>query len=176
MSFELPENFEPDFEKEFKIAGNRFSVQVQAYGVIDRRWTWIYSIVVKGHSVSPGLFYWNVTNDKELTNESVANRLASFWGHSEAVKDAQKFEPTYDVKLEGLIFQCAEWMHEYFGQHTDNFRDYEVIHKFIDGNGWEITLSPNYLHGRLVEFLQHTGDDNIKVVSYIEDNELSIKF
>jgi len=176
MSFELPENFTPDFEKAFMIAGNRFSIQVQAYGVIDRRWTWIYSIVVKGHSVSPGLFYWSVNNDKELTNENVANRLASFWGHSEAVKDAQKLEPTDDVKLGELIFQCADWMHEYFGQSTEEFRDFEVVRRFMDDNEWEIILSPNYLHGRLVGFSKKNGDDNVKVVSYIEDNELSIKF
>jgi hypothetical protein len=176
MSFELPENFTPDFEKAFMIAGNRFSIQVQAYGVIDRRWTWIYSIVVKGHSVSPGLFYWSVNNDKELTNESVTNRLASFWGDSDVVRNAQKLEPTTDVKLEELIFKCAEWMHEYFGQSTEEFRDFEVIQRFMDDNGWEIVLSPNYLHGRIVEFSWLIVDDNIKVVSYIEDNELSIKF
>jgi len=175
MSFELPENFTPDFEKAFMIAGNRFSIQVQAYGVIDRRWTWIYSIVVKGHGVSPGLFYWSVNNDKELTHENVTNRLATFWGHSQAVKDAQKLEPTFDVQLGELIFQCADWMHEYFSQ-TDKFRDFEVVRRFMDDNAWEIILSPNYLHGRLVEFSKQTIDDNVKVVSYIEDNELSIKF
>jgi hypothetical protein len=172
--FKLPDNFAPDFEKDYAIAGNRFTVQVKAYGILERRWTWVYRISVKGNQIEVGVFYWDPKN-RDLTNENVCNHLASYWGHNEKIKAAQKLEPSDEVKMEELIFKCAEWMHKHFRQ-SEEFQDFEVIQRFMDGNGWEITLSPNYIHGRILEFSQKTGDDFIQINSYIEANALRVKF
>lgn len=173
-SFELPANFAPDFHKDYKIHGNRFTIYVQTYGIIERRWTWAFGIDVKGNLVESGLFYWDPAK-RDLTNENVCNHLATFWGPSAKIKEAQKLEPTFEYQLIELTEKCAEWMHAYFYTEDREHTDYDIVNKFMDNEGWVILLRPNYLANRLVEFYKPADAENVEVHSYIEDNELSIK-
>lgn len=173
-SFELPANFAPDFEKDYKIDGSQFTILVQAYGIIERRWTWIYAIDVKGHLIETGLFYWDPAK-RELTNENVCNHLATFWGQNARVKEAQSFEPTFKYQLTGIVEKCAVWMHAYFYTEDREHTDYDIVNMFMNEEAWVVILRPNYLANRLVEFYKPADAENVEVHSYIEDNELSIK-
>lgn len=139
--FELPKDFTPDFEKDYAIAGNQFSIQVQAYGIVERRWSWVYSILVKGNRIECGVFYWD-PEKRNLTNENVCNHLASFWGHNEAVKEAQKLPESFKVRLDQVVEKCARFMFTYFMTDPGAF-DYDILSTFMNQDGWTVILRPN---------------------------------
>lgn len=179
VQFIFPADFNPMFRKEYVVSGNKFVVEVQELGIAPKRATgaqlcfhWAFRILVNGNNIMQGPYYWGV-DKRQLTMENVANHLATYWGHSKEVEEAQGLAENNEEVLNDLCFKCAAWMHEYFMQ-TDAFRDFEIIHKFMDENGWAIMISPNYLPGRILEFTKVADHAKVAVTSYTIDSELEI--
>lgn len=172
--------FQPGFSKDYEVHGNRFTVEVQYLGFLHRSFskqqhTWMFRISVNGHSVVTGPFHngW----DRELTDENVANNLATFWGTSEAVKQAQNFPGTVEYQLDSLVQACANWMHKFYLR-DQGHTDFDIVAKHLatDNGEWTIILRPNYIKNRILEFYRPDQNSKIEIHSYVEDNELSIEF
>lgn len=167
------------FDKHYEVSGNHFDVHVQYQGFQPAghqavpRHTWLFALSVNGTVVEQGPYY--NYHDRELTDENVANHIASFWGTSNKIAEAQELGlDLNEATLDELVFKCADWMHTYFMQ-TDEFRDFDVISKYADEDGWEIYLSPNYAPDRIVRFIVADNKKYVTVNCYVRDRELSIK-
>ena len=171
MQIQFPmSDFGQVYAKEYEIHGAKFTVEVLNVGPNDLGPTWLFRLLVKGNVIEGGPH--TPQADHTLTDENVANRLASFWGHSQIVQDAQNLAGTDEYELEQLAFKCADWMHEYFMQ-DDSFRDFEIISTYMDENGWDIYLSPNYLPDRIVRFTIADDKKMAKIACYTRDRELN---
>jgi hypothetical protein len=177
QKFEFPADFNPQFQKDYTLSGGKFTIQVQERGIIPKEiagdhavFFWAFVILVNGNRVLDGPYYWS-TEKRRLTLENVSNHLASYWGNSKQIEDAQGLAENNEEALNVLVFKCAEWMHMYFKQ-DDAFRDFEIVSKFMDENGWEIYLSPNYLPGRILRFTIADDKKYVTVNSYILDRTL----
>lgn len=171
LTFAFPEDFNAMFRKEFVFDGGKFTIEVMELEILPKEFAgehacfaWAFRLLVNGNIIEQGPYYWSVEK-RRLTMENVANHLASYWGHTQIVKDAQDLAENNEEALNALVFKCADFMHEYFAQ-WGTFRDFEIITKFMDGNGWQIILSPNYIEGRLVEFSKGAQDKYITVETY----------
>lgn len=177
--FEFPADFNPQFQKEYTVSGSKFTIQVQERGIVPKEiagdhavFFWAFVILVNGNRVVDGPYYWSFEK-RRLTLENVANHLASFWGTSKQVEDAQGLAENNEEALNVLAFKCADWMHNYFGQNEPgDLRDFEIVSKFMDGNGWEIFLSPNYISGRILEFSKRVDEEFVSITSYTTDRKL----
>lgn len=175
MQIDFPlSNYGQPFEKDYEISGAKFTVRVLNVGAHDLGPRWLFSIVVKGHTIEGGPY--NPLASRDLTDENVANHLASFWGHSQLVLDAQEFSGTPEYELDLLQEKCAAWMHGYLLSEESEHTDYDIVAQSISDDGeWSVVLRPNYMPNRLVEFYCEDGV-NVTIHTYIEDNELSVKF
>lgn len=167
-------DFGEPYEKDYEVGGAQFTVRVLNMGKNDIGPTWLFMILVKGHQIEGGPY--NPRFDRELTDENVANQLASFWGHTKIVQDAQDLLGTPEWELDAIIDKCAAWMHGYFIAENFDHTDYDIISKFICEDDWVVVLRPNYMPNRLVEFHKEVDNDYVEIHSYIEDNELSVQF
>jgi hypothetical protein len=136
------------FEKHYEVSGNEFDVHVQYQGFLPcghngaPKHTWLFVLSVKNHIVEQGPYYNN--HDRELTDENVANHIASFWGTSKKIADAQELgEDENQAALDAVVQRCAEAMFRYYMQ--DEPFDYDIISKHMDEYGWEVMLMPNVL-------------------------------
>jgi hypothetical protein len=175
--FEFPADFNPQFQKEYTVSGSKFTIQVQERGIIPKQvagdhsvFFWAFVILVNGNRVVDGPYYWSFEK-RRLTLENVANHLASFWGTSKQVEDAQGLAENNEEALNVLVFKCADWMHKYFMQ-DDEFRDFDIVSKHMDENGWEIYLSPNYRTDRILRFTIADDKQFVSVTSYTTDRTL----
>lgn len=173
MQFDFPfSDYGQVFEKDYEINGANFTIQVLNVGPTDLGPTWLFKLLVKGRQIEGGPYHPKF--ERELSDENVANQLASFWGHTKMVQDAQEFEGTPEYEMHELAKKCAEFMHGYlmrFEGHTD----YDIVAMFKSDEDWTVVLRPNYIPNRLFEFYKKTNMEEVEVHSYIEDNELSIK-
>lgn len=167
------------FEKHYETSGNEFDVHVQYQGFIPsghqgvQKHTWLFVLSVKNRIVEQGPYYNN--HDRELTDENVANHIASFWGTSKKIEEAQDLgEDENQAALDAVVEKCAAYMHGYFLSETHEHTDYDIVNQYMDDSEWVVVLRPNYMANRLMEFYCESGTDVI-VHSYIEDNELSFK-
>lgn len=168
-----------DYEKDYEISGASFTVMVERAKHLDRFTTehWRYAILVKGNVIESSVYSWDWQKQgRRLTNENVANHLASYWGHSEIVKEAQELEGSLEYQLDRIVEKCAAWMHGYFIAEDRENTDYDIINQFMDEGEWVVVLRPNYMPNRLMEFYKTPEMDSVEIHSYIEDNELSVKF
>jgi len=176
--FEFPADFNAMFQKEYVVSGNSFTIQVQEMPMLTKEkagahacFVWAFRILVNGNNIVEGPYYWSV-DKRRLNLENVANHLASFWGHSETVEVAQGLAENNEEALNVLVFKCADWMHTYMMQ-EEAFRDFEIINKFMDSQGWHIMLSPNYRADRIFEFSKNIGEGaEVNVAVYAVDREL----
>jgi hypothetical protein len=163
------------YHKNYDIAGNKFTVQVCYQGVIptghlaQKKAVWFYNLIVNGMTVEMG--QWNDLQGRNPSNEEVCDSLAQFWHDSQKIREAQEVGSEGDEALDAIIFKCADWMHAYFMQDTV-FRDFEIVKKFMDGNGWEIMISPNYREGVILEFTKFSSDELVKVAVWNIDRKL----
>src|SRR5690242_13348620 len=110
--FKLPEDWDPTFEKDYAIHGNRFTVQVESLGIVNvckgvtiPKCVWNYALVVNGTRIYGGQFYWD-PSARKLTSETVANQVGSFWGPSEFVKQCQRLWKMPE-NLDKIVEKCA---------------------------------------------------------------------
>ena len=159
------------FEKEYEYDGSKFSVHVRYMGYIhtgrlaQQKHTWVYAILVNGRFFEQGIY--SDLQGRVPANEDVCDVIASFWGDSTQIKEAQNLEGSRYYELDQIVQRCAKKMFEYFQEETF---DYDIISKYSDDYGWEVRLMPNLatardegLHGRkqmifsFKQFPQHDG-------------------
>jgi hypothetical protein len=168
-----------DYVEDYQITGASFTVAVQRAKELDRFTTehWRYAILVKGNVVESSTYSWDWQKQgRHITNKGAANHLASYWGHSDVVKNAQELEGSTEYELDMIVEKCAAFMHGYFIAEDREHTDYDIINQFMDEGEWVVHLRPNYMPNRIMEFYKTPEMDKVEVHSYIEDNELSIKF
>lgn len=175
---EFDENlFRPGFSKEYDFHGTKFTVEVQYLGFLynasfRQQHTWMFAISVKGNRVVTGPFRngWN----RSLTDEAVANNLATFWGPSSQIQEAQREAGTLEYQLNEIVEKCADFMFGYLAPRTKpaEHRDYDIVSKFMSEDEWSVVLRPNYIPNRLVEFYKKADRDHIQIHSYVEEDEL----
>jgi len=123
-----PEEFKPDFSKEFEINGNIFTIEVQYqgleyyYGVMHKKW--LYRVIWEGLVLTASHFRWDASR-RNIENENAANHLASFYGYgdfkklkADAIKEAeidrQEGEPgILTIGTPVQIAQYVVWMEFY---------------------------------------------------------------
>lgn len=181
IRFVFPEDFNAMFRKEYAVSGNKFTVEVQELGIAPKTATgaqlcfhWAFRILVNGNNIVEGPYYWGV-DKRRLSMENVSNHLASYWVHSKEVEEAQGLAENNDeAVIDTVAFKCADWMHQYMMQ-PEGMRDFEILGKFMDGNGWEIRLSPNYNSAYIFEFMQQTGEKKVHVSIYTLDRQTAVE-
>lgn len=175
MQIEFPfSDFGEPFEKDYEVSGAKFTVRVLNMGKNDIGPTWLFMILVKGHQIEGGPY--NPRFERELSDENVANQLASFWGHTKIIQDAQELAGTTDYELDQLVEKCASFMFRYYNIEGTPF-DYDVLAKRMDENGWTIVLMPNVdnkyspeePYERGIMFDQRAGEENIRISTYERD-------
>jgi hypothetical protein len=167
-----------DYVQDYQVTGASFTVAVQRAKELDKYATeyWRYAILVKGHVIESSTYAWDWQRQgRHITNRGAANHLASFWGHSDIVKDAQELQGTFEYELDKIVEKCAAWMHGYFIAEDQEHTDYDIVNQFMDEDEWIVVLRPNYMPNRLMEFYKTIEMDSVEIHSYIEDNELSVK-
>lgn len=171
--FKLPADFKVEFSKDYEMFGNKFSVGVQYRGqpslVIH---SWVFVIAVNKNIVAAGPYEWATHDDVRLPDEAICNHLASFWGHSAVVTQAQNVPEEQPTDLDQIVFKCAEWMHLYLHA-PPHFSDYDIISKFMDETEWSVVLRPNYMETHLVEFYKKAGIGPTEVRTYVINRKLS---
>lgn len=171
MKIELPfSDYGQPFEKEYTIHDATFTIRVLRVGNDGLGPTWLFQLLVKGHQLEGGPYHPKF--ERELTDENVANQLASFWGYSQMVQEAQKLQGTLDWELNQIVEKCADFMFGYFIRDEGEHTDYDIISKFISEEEWTVVLRPNYMPNRLMEFYKKADREHIQIHSYIEDREL----
>lgn len=94
---ETPGDFVAEFTKDYEINGNRFTIEISYQG-LDRQMgftpkhVWIFRMVSDGLVLTAGPFRWSIS-ERDLSNENVANHLATYYGYGDFVslkKEAQK--------------------------------------------------------------------------------------
>jgi len=167
MQIEFPfSNYGQPFEKDYEMHGAKFTVRVLNVGYDNIGPVWLFALLVKGNTIEGGPYHPRV--ERELTDENVANHLASFWGNTQMVQDAQKMDPDPEWELNGIVEKCAKKMFEYFM--SEEPFDYDIIAKHLDKHGWDVVLLPNFetMKGykpgerkqtivRFIKFPQHDG-------------------
>jgi len=145
--FDFMADFDPDFSKSYDIKGNKFDVQIQEAGnTYDHPSSflpvqkWLFAIVVNGHRVEGGPFHVD-NRIHGLTNENVANRIASFWGESDVVKKAQGLPPKFD--LDKIMWKCAEYTKKYIELEEDELFEFDCLQKDLQDGDWFIIISPH---------------------------------
>jgi hypothetical protein len=181
--FILPEDFRPNFQKSYANGDHPFDVWIQHknLAVIEggEREVWLFAIVVNGVIVQAGPYYSHEPSN-EVTNESIANRLATFFGDSESVKTGKPYYET-DPLLDELIEKSRAYMFKTFwmpdGKNGEH--DYD-IHVAVLGNDGDFTIimsmavRPNMMY----EFSRGKNVDAIQVsvwskglVYWLDNNE-----
>lgn len=162
------------YQKNYEIAGNRFTVQVAYQGDIPMghlaqiMGTWFFNLVVNNVVVEMG--FWRDLRDQRPSNDDVCDSLAQFWHDSEKIKQAQILgEDENKAALEEIVKKCAKRMFYYFMRNEEPF-DYEILHQHMDEIGWDVILTPNInLPGRkqmILHFSQMQSHDGVWVRSY----------
>jgi hypothetical protein len=185
---ELGENWTPTFEKEYAIHGNRFRVQVENIGIINigkgatlPRHAWFYAIVVNDTRIVQATFYWDPSNRK-LTDENVANQLASYWGTSEKMKERQiLWEVPND--LDKIVLKCADFMFRYYNIEGTPF-DYDILRKAMDDESWTVALMPNVGNAsgpkdpyeRMILFYKHKDNEMIQISTFTNQRNFSRRY
>lgn len=172
--YQLPADFVPAFIKSYTMSGSKFEIHLQPKGLqpheIDGKseLLWLFAVMVNGHLVTSGPFHWDPAG-KALTDENVANRLASFWGPSDDVKKAQTLAPLPEHKLEELLEKCRAFMFEYF-MRVEGF-DYDILRAWTDGDNWTIVFLPNAegLEDRMIMFNKEKDEPKVQVSTFIEE-------
>jgi len=174
MQIEFPmSDFGVPFEKDYEVSGAQFTIRVLKMGVDTLGPVWLFQLIVKGNQIEGGPYHPGY--ERELTDENVANHLASFWGHTQMVQDAWQLAGSSEWELDQIVEKCAQWMHTYLMHEDREHTDYDIQLKAIGETGWCVILRPNYIPNRLLEFIKNTDSEEVEVHSYIEDNELSIR-
>lgn len=101
--FQLPDDFNPDFIKVYPDLG--FTIQLQSKGLQgpdQSHWLWLFAILVNGTVIDSGPFRWSVSW-RELTEESVANNIASFYKDTTSLIEAiEKSRKEDDLKPQAV--------------------------------------------------------------------------
>lgn len=175
MQIEFPfSDYGQPFEKDYEVHESKFTIRVLRIGNDGLTPTWLFQLLVKGHQIEGGPYHPHF--DRELTDENVANQLASFWGYTKMVQDAQKRQGTLDWELNQIVQKCADFMFGYFIREEGEHADYDIISKFISDEEWTVVLRPNYSPNHLVEFYKKSDREHVQIHVYIEDRELFEKF
>lgn len=165
-------NFKPDFTKDYNDNGREFTVQVQNMGFEEGtdKPLWHFAILVNGHVIEAGPYQWRA-REKTLTDEHVANHLASYWGPTPTVQQAQRL-PINDLNI--IVKKCALYMFTFFlGDAAGKF-DYDVVHEYKDDDGWIVVLRPIVpdIGERLLIFENDAAAERgVKLSSYTLDRD-----
>jgi hypothetical protein len=159
--------------KHYEVGTNKFSVHVQYQGFLPSgqldQWkhTWMYVLMVGNIVVYQGP--WYDLQGKDPGNEEVCDAVASSFGDSEQVTNAQM----WPVQLDLVVEKCAAFMHGYFIAEDQENTDYDIISQHMEIEGeWNVVLRPNYLPNRLMEFHHEADAGDVTVYSYTQDREL----
>jgi hypothetical protein len=114
-----------------------------------------------------GKLRWNPINGP-LTYREAQKSLITYW--------RTRVTPVELNELDKIVERCAFWMHTYFIADTEENTDYDIVRQYMDEEEWSVVLRPNYMANRLVEFHHRADTQAVEVHSYIEDNELAVKF
>lgn len=167
------------YRKNYEIAGDKFTIEVNYLGCIPTgqlaqvKPTWMFNIIVGNTTVYMGMWYHLQSGCP--TNDEVCDGVAQFNYPSFKISNAQHLVGLAESELDRIVEKCATFMHGYFLSENSEHTDYDIVNQYMDDEEWVVVLRPNYMANRLVEFYCENGKD-VEVHSYIEDNELSIKF
>jgi hypothetical protein len=168
--FTLPDDFNPSFSKNYQMGNNSLEVRVQYRGIVEEDSApvhqWAYVVLVHGLQINAGLFHWD-PSERELKDENVANHLASFWGPSELVTQAnQDVQNLYTPEM-----QAVALVNHLFYRSTDV--DFEVIWFSKFGDAWRTLLAVE-TDGRYYEVLHSaSGVTTVDAYSQVDDYSIS---
>lgn len=159
----------------FRIGEQEYTLHLRYDGpipTVGRPWqreVYLYGIGLARSTdyVETGKLEWSPSNGP-LTYREAQKALITYW--------QTRMQSLDETELDRIVEKCATWMHGYFLGDGDS-DDYDIVSTFMDDNEWTVVLRPHYMANRLVEFyLENRKSDQVTVHSYIEDNELSVKF
>lgn len=162
MNYTLPEDFKPEYNKDFEVKENRFEVRLQNKGLVTKQngapvLEWIFVITVDGKPVEAGEFHWD-PSERKLTDENVANHLATFYGESDQVVKANK-----DIsQLSKLVMLCAGYATRELVPIREEV-EYNVVLEKIEGDSWRIILETGAMRNRMFEFQGDKWSTRVKV-------------
>lgn len=162
MNYTLPDDFNPEYTKDFEVLGNYFKILLQSKGLVENPGNapvleWIFAITVEETVVVSGPFHWD-PSARKLNNENVANHLATFFGESEQVVTANKQRS----QLSKIVQLCAGYAtRELVPMRAEV--EYNVVHEKAEGDSWRIILETGAMPNRLFEFAGDKWSTRVKV-------------
>lgn len=172
MQIEFPtSDFGVPFEKDYEVSGAQFTIRVLYMGVDTLGPVWLFQLIVKGNQIEGGPYHPG--QDRELTDENVANHLASFWGHTQMVQDAWQLAGSSEWELDQIVEMCAAFMFRYYTMEGVPF-DYDILAKRMDEESWTVALLPNVRNAsstkdpyeHMILFYKHKDRANIQISTY----------
>lgn len=172
MTYTLPGDFEPRFNKEYKVGGINFIIHVQPQGLVLPPGTapvlmWDVAVFVNGNLVHAEPFYWD-PSDQAMTDENVADAVAMRVAESRAVIQAQ---PQGSYLLDYLVEQCRAHMFKHFW--LDDGRpgtaDYDIHIAVLGEEGdFTILLSMAVRPKMMYEFSRQRNDEKIEISAWVK--------
>ena len=108
-----PDDFVAEFSKDYEINGNSFTIELVYQGLnsemgFQPQHVWIFRLVSDGLVLTAGPFRWNI-NERDLSNENVANHLATFYGYGDYVRLKKEAQKNAKSDEEASILQTGTW-------------------------------------------------------------------
>lgn len=184
---QMPENFNPEYTKFYKMFDQEFTIQVQYRGIdLDDKTQktyhyWAFKLLVGDELIVAGPFR-HETEGRELTLEAVANNLASFYGYNiegliERSREERRLQEALEVPdIDELAQKCANYA---LMNLSDAFvlglglSDYDVMLKHQDENGWDIVLMLHCEPRRLYHFSK-LRQGKVSITTYARAHKVQI--
>lgn len=186
-AIELPEDFRPEFTKNYIMYNRSFTIDVQYRGVFfEEDWQetaniWWFRIEYKGETIVAGPFRQKCS-EREITKDGVANNLASFFGSGDLDKLLQEAlrrkasERALEDTIDEIAVRCANYALMNLSDAFITMRglsDYDILLKHKDGNGWDVVLMLHCEPSRLYHFSKLL-DGKVNITTYTKAHKVQI--
>lgn len=168
--FELPEDFTPEFARDYALYDNFFTIAVEYKGMIAAApsammHTWYFEVIVNDNRVKAGVFHWDPA-DYALNCESVANYLSTYWGHNKVVRDAQVVPKIEKLTDNETVAMCVLQMFK-DPLFVEGATDYDIVTRHFSDHGYTVIIMPNHDPQRLYIF-NNLGDSPVAMWTYMK--------
>jgi hypothetical protein len=161
---ETPDNFVAEFSKDYDINGNRFTIEVAYQGLDNEigfipKHVWIFRLISDGLVVTAGPFRWSIS-ERDLSQENVANHLATFYGFGEFARLKEEARKEAKSDEQASILTTGTWRER---------MQYLVWMEFYESHVPRVTLEMVEVLTLVVE---RKGDDYVSTAIVGVDRDL----